>query len=73
MKTYIATLECYVPPMLLGRLERLRAERVESLDGTMMLADVSGFTRLSERLARRGKEGAEDLVDAINELSRPPC
>ncbi len=32
----------------------------------MVFADVSGFTRLSERLARRGKEGAEQLVDIIN-------
>ena len=41
-------------------------EFVETLDGTMVFADVSGFTRLSERLARSGKEGAEHLVDAIN-------
>ena len=33
---------------------------------TMVFADVSGFTRLSERLARKGKEGAEHLVDVIN-------
>jgi class 3 adenylate cyclase/tetratricopeptide (TPR) repeat protein len=32
----------------------------------MVFADVSGFTRLSERLARQGREGAEQLVDVIN-------
>ena len=32
----------------------------------MVFADVSGFTRLSERLARRGNEGGEQLVDLIN-------
>ena len=32
----------------------------------MLFVDVSGFTRLSERLARTGKEGAEHLTDAIN-------
>src|SRR5690242_21890099 len=32
----------------------------------MVFADISGFTRLSERLARRGEEGAEQLVYAIN-------
>src|SRR5689334_15589082 len=32
----------------------------------MLFADVSGFTRLYERLARHGKEGAEELVDVIN-------
>ncbi len=53
--------------MLLERLARTSDSRVETLQGTMVLADVSGFTRLSERLARTGKEGAEHLVDAINE------
>lgn len=52
--------------MLLGRLTRPTDELVETLEGTMVFADVSGFTRLSERLARKGKEGAEYLVDAIN-------
>jgi class 3 adenylate cyclase/tetratricopeptide (TPR) repeat protein len=52
--------------MLLGRLARPEDDLVEMLEGTMVFADVSGFTRLSERLARKGKEGAEYLVDAIN-------
>ena len=39
---------------------------MQTLDGTVVLVDVSGFTRLSERLARTGKEGAEHLTDAIN-------
>ncbi len=60
------TIERYVPRMLLGRLARPADELVETLEGTMVFADVSGFTRLSERLARKGKEGAEHLVDAIN-------
>jgi class 3 adenylate cyclase/tetratricopeptide (TPR) repeat protein len=58
--------DSYVPRMLLGRLARPADELVETLEGTMVFADVSGFTRLSERLARKGKEGAEYLVDAIN-------
>jgi class 3 adenylate cyclase/tetratricopeptide (TPR) repeat protein len=63
----IGTLDCYVPVILLGRLARAPESRAESLQGTMVFADVSGFTRLSERLVRAGKEGAEHLVDAINE------
>jgi len=39
---------------------------VETLEGTIVFVDVSGFTRLSERLARKGGEGAEHLTDAIN-------
>ncbi|MGZ4232984.1 MAG: adenylate/guanylate cyclase domain-containing protein [Solirubrobacteraceae bacterium] len=38
----------------------------ETVPVTMVFADVSGFTRLSERLARAGQEGAEQLVDVIN-------
>jgi class 3 adenylate cyclase/tetratricopeptide (TPR) repeat protein len=36
------------------------------LEGTLLFADISGFTLLSERLARRGRVGAEDLVTIIN-------
>jgi class 3 adenylate cyclase/tetratricopeptide (TPR) repeat protein len=36
------------------------------LDGTMVFADISGFTKMSERLARHGKVGAEEVTDAIN-------
>ena len=41
-------------------------ELVQTVEGTIVFADLSGFTRLSERLARSRKEGAELLVDAIN-------
>lgn len=36
------------------------------LDGTLLFADVSGFTKLAERLAGRGRRGAEELTDAID-------
>src|SRR5436305_11985474 len=55
--------------MLLRRLATRPRELVEVLDGTMVFADLSGFTRLSERLARQGGEGGEggeQLVDAVN-------
>ncbi|HSK55303.1 MAG TPA: tetratricopeptide repeat protein [Jiangellales bacterium] len=35
------------------------------VDGTLVLLDVSGFTRLTERLARRGREGAEELSEVL--------
>jgi class 3 adenylate cyclase/tetratricopeptide (TPR) repeat protein len=38
------------------------------VDGSLVFADVSGFTQLSERLARRGKAGAEELTDIVNEV-----
>jgi class 3 adenylate cyclase/tetratricopeptide (TPR) repeat protein len=41
-------------------------ELTRTLNGTVVFTDLSGFTRLSERLARKGTEGAEHLTDAIN-------
>lgn len=37
-----------------------------TVDGSMLSADISGFTALSERLARKGREGAEELTALIN-------
>ena len=50
----------------MARLARPIDVLAETVDCTMVFADVSGFTRLSERLARRGSEGGEQLVDVIN-------
>ena len=36
--------------------------------GTLVFADISGFTALTERLARRGKVGAEEMSDALNSV-----
>jgi class 3 adenylate cyclase/tetratricopeptide (TPR) repeat protein len=56
----------YVPRALLQHLADAPDRRVRAVDGTCVFVDVSGFTSLSERLARRGgREGAEQLADAI--------
>jgi class 3 adenylate cyclase/tetratricopeptide (TPR) repeat protein len=56
----------YVPRALLEHLAKEPERRVRAVDGTCVFVDVSGFTSLSERLARRGgREGAEQLADAI--------
>lgn len=38
----------------------------QEIPGTLVFADVSGFTPLAERLAKRGKVGAEALTDTLN-------
>ena len=58
--------DCYVPAVVLRRLVEAPDDTVQSCDGTVVFVDLSGFTRLSERLSRRGREGAEQLVDAIS-------
>ncbi|MET1003643.1 MAG: adenylate/guanylate cyclase domain-containing protein, partial [Acidimicrobiia bacterium] len=37
------------------------------VDGTLVFADISGFTKLSERLARSGRVGAEELTTILND------
>jgi class 3 adenylate cyclase/tetratricopeptide (TPR) repeat protein len=60
------TLAPFVPRAVLARLARPIEVLAEPVYCTLVFADVSGFTRLSERLARRGGEGSEQLVDVIN-------
>ena len=61
----------YVPRLTLDwaradELVRRAGPAWRALDGTMVFADISGFTKMSERLARHGKVGAEEVTDAIN-------
>ena len=58
-------LDPYVPHVVLRHLVGRPGAAVHTLDATLLFADISGFTKLSERLARRGREGAEELVEAI--------
>lgn len=38
------------------------------LDGSLVFVDISGFTALSERLARRGRVGAEELTETLSDV-----
>jgi class 3 adenylate cyclase/tetratricopeptide (TPR) repeat protein len=38
------------------------------VDGTMVFADISGFTALSEKLATRGRIGTEELVETLSRV-----
>lgn len=39
----------------------------QTLDASLVFVDVSGFTRLSERLARLGPAGAEELTEVVGD------
>lgn len=60
------TLGAFVPH-LLADWRRDPDRRWWQRTGSMLSADISGFTKLSERLAGLGNEGAEELTDLINE------
>lgn len=54
---------------LLARgLDDPAADRWQADAGTLVFFDVSGFTPLTERLAARGKVGAEELTDLLNTI-----
>ena len=56
----------YVPRIVLRRLAEAPEATAAVIPGTLVFADISGFTKLSERLARMGREGAEHIADAID-------
>jgi class 3 adenylate cyclase/tetratricopeptide (TPR) repeat protein len=37
-----------------------------TFEGTLVFADVSGFTELTEKLAKRGREGAEEIATVLD-------
>ena len=58
----------YLPRLVRSWSEERGTSRRRVLDGSLVSADVSGFTALSERLAARGREGAEELVETISSV-----
>jgi class 3 adenylate cyclase/tetratricopeptide (TPR) repeat protein len=64
MRVGAARLAVYVPRLLLGG--RPPVAQHWATEGSLLFCDVSGFTRLSERLARQGKSGAEELVTTLS-------
>jgi class 3 adenylate cyclase/tetratricopeptide (TPR) repeat protein len=58
-------MDAYVPRVVVDWLRDAPTTRWQELDATLVFVDISGFTRLSERLARAGNIGAEELTDTI--------
>ena len=59
LQPYVARMVRYWDHETPGSLHR-------PVDGTMALVDISGFTRVSERLARHGHVGAEEVTEVID-------
>ena len=60
----------YVPRTFQLHLVDDPTSRWWTADGTAAFVDISGFTQLSEQLARKGREGAEQITDAIERQFR---
>ncbi|MBO0981228.1 AAA family ATPase [Microbacterium sp. SD291] len=56
----------FVSRLAAGWLRDSPSLRHRRIPGTMLFADISGFTKLTERLARRGKVGAEVMSDTLD-------
>lgn len=56
----------YVPPLLRTWLADDDSSARRTVAGTLAIVDISGFTRLTERLAARGRVGAEELTDILD-------
>lgn len=56
----------YVPRLLIDWLRDTPDLRYRSVEGTLAFVDISGFTKMTERLARKGKVGAEEMSDTLN-------
>ena len=61
----------YVPRLLPGWAFASDALAHREIDASLVLFDISGFTRLTERLSRQGRAGAEDLSDVLHAVFTP--
>jgi len=70
MLTALKILASYLPHLLTHRIaadpQRITAPVMERLETVALFADISGFTRLTERLSQEGPEGAEELSRLLN-------
>jgi class 3 adenylate cyclase/tetratricopeptide (TPR) repeat protein len=56
-------------PVVAANWDRLApGARCHRIHGTLVFVDISGFTSLSERLARRGRIGAEELTSVLDRV-----
>jgi adenylate cyclase len=58
----------YIPKHFIEIYPEIKKNRFVREEGTVMFADLSGFTNLSEKLTAKGKEGSEEISRIINEV-----
>ncbi len=52
----------FVPRLAADWLREAPSTLARTFEGTLVFADISGFTELTEKLAKRGREGAEQIA-----------
>lgn len=66
--TLQSRLDRLVPRIVLDWVTDEPERRWRVVEGTMVFADISGFTALSEKLATRGRIGTEELVETLSRV-----
>src|SRR5688572_22135592 len=70
MSSPLDTLVSYVPALITRGLTSdstpITTATLERFPAVALFADISGFTRLAERLAQEGPQGAEELSRLLN-------
>jgi len=66
--THTDRLDRLVPRIVLDWVTDEPDRRWRVVEGTMVFADISGFTALSEKLATRGRIGTEELVETLSRV-----
>ncbi len=56
----------FVPRVAVDWLRDEPSQRWRTYEGTLVFADISGFTDLTEALAKRGQEGAEEIAGVVD-------
>ncbi len=68
MTDRVGGLDPYVPRIASNWDVHAAGSLWRPVDGSLVFVDISGFTNLSERLARRGRIGAEELTGVLNRV-----
>ncbi|HKX76062.1 MAG TPA: adenylate/guanylate cyclase domain-containing protein [Acidimicrobiia bacterium] len=61
-----ADLYPYLPRLIRYWEQDAPGQQHRCIEGSMVFVDISGFTKMSERLARHGKVGAEEVTEVID-------
>ena len=61
----------YLPALLRQGVQAQPNPASWTVHGSLVMLDISGFTRLTERLATRGRAGAEELSDILDLVFGP--
>src|SRR5258708_30844931 len=67
----LPTLNSYVPILIRQRVAKspqpLQSPEFQSMEAGVLFVDISGFTRMTEQLARNGPTGVEKISAALND------